>query len=68
MERLPEDVLLIIVKKVAAFGTQELLGFEVTSTYHQKLARDKAVLNALPRDCLWYIFDYWSRAGKRKFM
>jgi len=68
MEHLPEDVLLIIGKKVAAFGNQDLLRFEVTSTYHQKLAHKKAVLKALPRDFLWYISEYWPYAGKRKFI
>jgi len=68
MEHLPEDVLLFIVMKVAASGIQNLLRFEVTSTYHQKLAREKAVLRALPKDCFWYIFDYWPCAGKHKFM
>jgi len=52
MEHLLEDVLLIIVKKVAIFGTQDLLMIEITSTNHQKLACEKAVLRALPRDCL----------------
>jgi hypothetical protein len=68
MERLSENVLLIIVKNVAAFGTQDLLRFKVTSTYHQKLARKIALLRALPRDCLWYISYYWPCAGKCKFM
>jgi len=68
IECLPEDVLLIIVKKVADFGTQDLLRFKITSTYHHKLARKKALLRALPRDCLWYISDYWPSVGKCKFM
>jgi len=32
MESLPEDILLVIIKKIAAFGTQDLLRFERTST------------------------------------
>jgi len=68
MECLLEDILLVIVKKVAASGTQDLLRFEVTSIYYQKLACEKAVPRALPRDCLWYISDYLPCAGKRKFM
>jgi hypothetical protein len=68
MKRLPEDVLLIIVNKMAAFGTQDLFRFQVTSTYHQKLASKKAVLRALPSDCFWYIYVYWPCAGKQKFM
>lgn len=68
MERLPEDALLVIVKKVAASGTQNLLRFKATSVYHKKLANKKAVLRALPRDCLRYISDHQPRVAKRKFM
>jgi len=68
MESLPEDIFLIIVKKIAAFGAHDLFRFEIISTYHQKLACENAVLRALPRNCLWYLTDHWRSAGKRKFM
>lgn len=36
MEQLLKDVLLVIVKKVVASGTQNLLRFKSTSVYHKK--------------------------------
>jgi len=44
MEQLQEVVLLIIVKKVAAYGTQNLFRFKATHVYHQKLPTRKKCL------------------------
>lgn len=58
MDSLPEDLLLVIIKKIATFGVEVLLRFEMTSKYHLKLARESEVLRAFPRNCLWYITDH----------
>jgi len=68
MEQLPEDVLLTIVKKVTASGTQNLFKFKATFVLHQRLASKKVVLRALPRDCVWCLSDHRSCAKERAFM
>jgi len=44
------------------------LNFGTTSTYHRKISNKKAVLRALPQDCLWYLTDYWPCTEKRAFL
>jgi hypothetical protein len=68
MDMLPEDILIHISQKKAIYGVQNLLNFGTTSTYHQKVSNKKAVLRALPQDCLWYLTDYRPCVVKRAFM
>jgi len=68
MEGLPEDILLVIIKNIATFEAEDLLQFEMTSTYHQKLDRDNVMLRALPQTCLWYLTYHWLNEGNRKLM
>jgi hypothetical protein len=68
METLPTDLLMVITKKVAAFGTQDLLNFGVISKIHHQLANKKAELRALNQDFLWYIVDPTSFLAKCRFV
>jgi len=68
METLPNDLLMVITKKVAAFGTQDLLNFGATSKLHYQLVNKKAVFRVLNRDCLWYIVDPTSSSAKHCFV
>jgi len=68
METLPNDLLMIITKKVAAFGTQDLLNISATSKHHRQLARKKVAFKALNQDCLWYIVDPTSFPAKCRFV
>jgi len=68
METLPNDLRKVITKKVAAFGTQDLLIFGATSKLHFQLANKKAAFRELNQDCLWYIVDPTSSPSKRRFM
>lgn len=65
---LPTDLLMVITKKVATFGTQDLLNFGSTSKLHHQLANKKATLRALNQDCLWYIVDPNLFLAKRRFV
>ena len=68
MDTLPGDVLFVIIKKIAAFGAEDLIKFETAFPFYQDLNRDKVVLRALPRSCLWYLTDHSPSEGKRKLM
>ena len=68
METLPNDLLMIITKKVAAFGTQDLLNISATSKLHRQLARKKVAFKALNQDCLWHIVDPTSFPAKCRFV
>ena len=59
---------MVITKKVAAFGTQDLLNFGATSKLHHQLANRKAALRALNQDCLCYIVDLTSFPAKRQLV
>ena len=65
---LTTDLLMVITKKVAAFGTQEILNFGATSKLHHQLTNKKAALRALNRDWLWYIVVPTSFSAKRRFV
>jgi len=68
IEMLPIDILMVITKKVVAFGNQDLLNFGAISKLHHQLGNKKAILRALNRDCLWYIVDPTSFSAKRRFV
>jgi len=68
MERLIDDNLLTIVKKVATFSTRNLFRLRATFFRHQKLANNNEVLWALPRRCLLYLSDCQPCAEKCSFM
>ena len=55
-------------QKDSHFRSSNLLNFGTTSTYHRKISNKKAVLRALPQDCLWYLTDYWPCTGKQAFL
>jgi len=59
---------MVIPKKVAAFGTQDLLNFGTTSKLHHHLAHKKAAFRALNRDCRWFIVDPTSFPTKHRFV
>jgi len=66
MDNLPRDVLLMIIKKITVFEAENLLWFETAFPFYQELTREKAVLRALPRICLWYLTDHSLSERKRK--
>jgi len=68
METLSNDLLMVITKKVFAFGTQDLLNFVATSKLHHQLANKKAAFKALNRECLCYIVGPTSLPAKRRFV
>jgi hypothetical protein len=59
---------MVITKKVAAFGTQDLLNIGETSKLHHQLANKKAALRTLNWDCQWYIVDPNSFPANRRFV
>ena len=67
METLLNDLVMVITKKVAAFGTQDLLNFGATSKLHHQLANKKEACRALNKDCRWFIVDPTSFPAKHWF-
>jgi hypothetical protein len=68
METLPNDLLMVITKKVAAFGTQDFLNFGATSKLHHHLVHKRAAFRALNRDCRWFVVEPTSFLAKRWFV
>jgi hypothetical protein len=68
MDTLPRDMLFVIIKKIAAFGAEELIRFETVFPFNREFTRNQAVLRALPRSYLWYLTDHSPSEGKHKLM
>jgi len=68
MERLPDDTLIIIIKKVASSGVRNFFRFRATFVCLQRLAKNNEVLRALPRKCLLYISDCQPFVEKQAFI
>lgn len=68
MDNLPDDILLPIVKKVAASSTKNLFRFRATSIRHRQLARNHEVIRTLPRRCMFYLSNPHPCAGKHILM
>jgi len=54
MDNLLDDILLPIVKRVAASGMKNLFIFRATFIHHRKLTRNYEVIRALPRSCMFF--------------
>jgi len=61
-------MLFVIIKKIMAFGAEDLIKFETAFLFYQEFTHNQAVLRALPRSCLWYLTDHSPSEGKRKLM
>jgi len=58
MKRLNDDKLIVIAKKVAKFGTQQLRNFLLISKAHARVCKFSIVLRALPPDYVdWFNDD-----------
>jgi len=68
MDTLPRDVLLVIIKKIAEFGAEDLVRFETAFPFYHGFTRDKETLRALPHSCVWYLADHSISEGKHKLM
>jgi len=57
MDNLPDHFLLPIAIRVAKSSIRNLFRFRAISLHHWKLLVQPEVLRALPRSCLFYLFD-----------
>jgi hypothetical protein len=57
MERLPDDTLLIILKKVASSSAKNFFRLRATYVRLRRLARNNEVLRVWPRNCPSYFLD-----------
>jgi len=65
MERISDDDLLNIFKRVATTNVGRFLRFRATSSHHWRLAKTPEVLRALPRNCLSFLTDPKPCVGKQ---
>jgi len=68
MDNLPDHLLLPIVVKVAKSGVRNLFRLRSISSRYRKLLDHPEVLRALPRSCLFYLFDPKPCVEKIAFM
>jgi len=68
MEILSPELQLVIVKKIAASSTRELLTFRASAKLHQRLSENPEVVKAVSEDCLGLLLHDLPNAGQRKFM
>jgi hypothetical protein len=68
MDDLADHLLLLIVSKVANSGVKKLFRFRAIFLRYWRLLDHPALLKALPRSCLFYLFDPKPCAEKIAFM
>lgn len=68
MERLPDDAMLVILKKVASSDIRHLFRLRATSVRLRGLARHNKMFRALPRKCSLYFSDRQPCVKKLTFL
>jgi hypothetical protein len=68
MERLNDDELIAIVKKVTEFGTHHLKDFLLTSKNHARICKFPTVLRALPPNYMDWLNDDNVNEHQAKFL
>jgi len=68
MERLIDDILLVIIKKFTSSSIRNLFRFKATFVRPWRLSNNNKVLRTLPGRCLLHLSDCQPCAEKRAFM
>ena len=68
MDKLPDELLLVIIKKIAVFEVRDLINIKEKSRCHRQLVDKKAAFKLFPTNYLRFLADDSPSAAKNRFM